>query len=86
MEREIHLSVCKCEAVAGKTDWRPGMRRGMVWLLTIKFAALILLWWLFFSPPHRQHIGGEAASERLAVAPAAGAADTQRQAEEKTRD
>jgi len=86
MERESHLSVGKREWVAGEADWRHGMRRGMVWLLTVKFAALLLLWWLFFSPSHRQHIGGEAASERLAVVPAAGVSDTERQAEENTRD
>lgn len=86
MERKTHPSVGKCEPVAGKPDWRRSMRRGMVWLLTVKFAALILLWWLFFSPSHRQHIGGEAASEHLAVAPAGNAAETERQMQEKTRD
>ena len=43
------------------------IRVELAWLLAVKFGALILLWWLFFSPAHRQPIDGKAAGERLAV-------------------
>ena len=29
-------------------DWRPGLRKEIAWLLAAKFAALVLLWALFF--------------------------------------
>ncbi|HUN27274.1 MAG TPA: hypothetical protein VMU67_13295 [Steroidobacteraceae bacterium] len=29
-------------------DWRADVRREMLWIMSIKLAALILLWWLFF--------------------------------------
>lgn len=85
MERRIEVWVRKRESIAADADWRHCMRRRMSLLLTVKFAALMLLWWLFFSPSHRQHIDGEATSEQLAVAPAVGVSDT-RHPEEKTRD
>jgi len=28
----------------------------------LKVAALVLLWWLFFSPPHHSPVDGEAAA------------------------
>jgi hypothetical protein len=86
MAHDIHLPVCKGESVANEADWRRSMRRGMMWLLTIKFAALILLWWLFFSPPHRQHIDGKAASEHLEVVPGMSVSGTKPQSGENTRD
>jgi hypothetical protein len=48
--------------------WRRTLRRELAWLVTLKFAALALLWWLFFSPPHRSPVGGREASRRFAVA------------------
>ena len=45
------------------------IRRELAWLLAVKFGALFLLWWLFFSPAHRQPIDGRAVGERLAVTP-----------------
>jgi len=76
MERNIEVWVRKRDSLAGEPDWRRCMRHRLFLLLTIKFAALMLLWWLFFSPAHRQHIDGKATSERLSVAPAVGVSDT----------
>jgi hypothetical protein len=50
--------------------WRRTLRRELTWLMTLKVAALALLWWLFFSPPHRSAVDGRAASRRFAVTPA----------------
>jgi hypothetical protein len=50
--------------------WRRTLRRELTWLLALKGAALVLLWWLFFSPPHRVPVDGAAARRQLAVAPA----------------
>ena len=44
--------------------WRP-LRRELAWLLALKFAALLLIWLLFFSPAHRQAIDAEATSRRF---------------------
>lgn len=49
--------------------WRRRLRRELTGLLALKVAALALLWWLFFSPPHRITVDDEAASRRLGVAP-----------------
>jgi len=48
--------------------WRRTLRRELTWLMTLKIAALALLWWLFFSPAHRSPVDGRAASRRFAVA------------------
>jgi len=56
--------------------WRRALRRELAWLMTLKVAALALLWWLFFSPPHHSAVDGEAASRRLAVTPSAVSAPT----------
>jgi len=79
MARDSHLPVCKGESVVNEADWRRGMRFRLVSLLAVKFAALILLWWLFFSPSHRQHVDGEATSERLAVVPGMSVSGTKSQ-------
>ena len=79
MARDIHTPVCKDQSMVDEADWRRGMRFRMVSLLAVKFAALILLWWLFFSPSHRQHIDGEATSERLAVVQAMSVSGTKPQ-------
>jgi type II secretory pathway component PulM len=47
--------------------WRHVLRRELTWLLALKAAALILLWWLFFSPAHRTPVDAAAALRRLAV-------------------
>jgi len=51
--------------------WRRALQRELAWLMTLKVAALALLWWLFFSPPHPSAVDGEAASRRFAVTPSA---------------
>ena len=56
--------------------WRRTLRRELAWLMTLKIAALALLWWLFFSPPHHSRVDGEAASRRFAVTPSAVSAPT----------
>lgn len=47
--------------------WRRTLRRELSWLLVLKFAALALLWWLFFSPAHRAPVDAQAESRRLGV-------------------
>jgi hypothetical protein len=51
--------------------WRSALRRELSLLLALKLAALVLLWWLFFSPPHRSPVDAAAAGRRLAVERAA---------------
>jgi len=57
------------EPGARTDDWRRPMGHELMWLLAIKFAALVCLWWLFFSPDHRQPADANATSRRLAIAP-----------------
>lgn len=47
-------------------DWRPWLRRKIGWLLIFKLAALVVLWLLFFSPPHRVSVDEDTMSERIA--------------------
>jgi len=47
--------------------WRSALRRELSLLLVLKMAALVLLWWLFFSPAHRSPVDAAAAGRRLAV-------------------
>jgi hypothetical protein len=56
--------------------WRRALRRELTWLMTLKVAALALLWWLFFSPPHHSPVDREAASRRFAVMHSAVSAPT----------
>jgi hypothetical protein len=44
------------------------LRRDLARLLAVKFAALGLLWFIFFSPAHQPAVDASAASQRLAVA------------------
>jgi len=48
--------------------WRRPFRRHLTLLLLAKFAALLLLWALFFSPAHRTTVDSDATGRRLAVA------------------
>jgi hypothetical protein len=54
---------------AGKplADHRRNLRRDLAWLLAVKFAALGLLWVLFFSAPHQPAVDASAASRQLAI-------------------
>jgi hypothetical protein len=47
--------------------WRRRLGGELAVLIAVKFAALALLWWLFFSPPHRTAVDPQAASQRLGV-------------------
>jgi hypothetical protein len=47
--------------------WRRRLSGELAVLIAVKFAALALLWWLFFSPPHRTVVDPEVASQRLGV-------------------
>jgi hypothetical protein len=51
-------------------DWRPSLRRKIVWLLVAKLVGLLLLWALFFSPSHRVEVTPEHAERILAIPPA----------------
>jgi hypothetical protein len=61
----IHASCAPGQPEAGG---RRGLRRDLAWLVAVKFAALGLLWLLFFSPAHQPAVDASAASQRLAVA------------------
>lgn len=50
-----------------RVPWRSVLRRHIALLVAAKFAALILLWALFFSPTHRTHVDSRAAGEHLAA-------------------
>jgi hypothetical protein len=65
--------------------WRRALRRELTWLMTLKVAALALLWWLFFSPSQHSRVDGEAASRRFAVTPSAGIAPTSNPAGRENR-
>jgi hypothetical protein len=47
--------------------WHIVLRRKIVWLLVIKFFALLVLWTLFFSPAHRDDVTSERSAEHLAL-------------------
>jgi len=57
-------------------DWRCTIGRELGWVLAVKFAALVFLWLLFFSPGHRQSVDANATSRRLSITPAIGAPGT----------
>jgi len=48
--------------------WRGALRRHLALLLAVKFAALALLWALFFSPAHRTLVDGQRAGRQLGLA------------------
>ena len=55
------------DRLGDEAPWRRRLSGELVVLVAIKFAALALLWWLFFSPAHRTNVDPEAASRRLGV-------------------
>ena len=58
----------QCVAAAGRcAPWRSVLRRHLAWLLFLKFAALAVLWALFFSPAHRARVDAAAAQRQLAI-------------------
>ncbi len=76
----------KREGDVRTADWRRAMGRELTWLLAVKFAALVCLWLLFFSPGHRQPADADATSRRLAIAPVINADRTIIQPGEKRND
>jgi hypothetical protein len=48
-------------------DYRRNLRHDLAWLLVLKFAALGLLWVLFFSAAHQPAVDASAASRQLAI-------------------
>jgi hypothetical protein len=48
-------------------SWRRALRRELAWILVLKFAALTLLWALFFRGPHASLLDAGALSERLGL-------------------
>jgi hypothetical protein len=61
----IHPSFAPGEPGAPR---RRDLTRELAWLLALKFAALGLLWLMFFSPAHQPAVDASVASQRLAVA------------------
>jgi hypothetical protein len=55
--------------------WRVALRRHLAWLLLLKFAALVLLWALFFSPAHRVRVDAGVIGEHLTATPQEGTRD-----------
>lgn len=51
----------------GAAPWQRAMGRELTWLLALKFVALILLWWLCFSPAHRTRVDGAATGRQLGL-------------------
>jgi type II secretory pathway component PulM len=54
-----------------QTRWRRRLSRELAGLIALKLVALVLLWWLFFSPAHRTVVDADAAGRRLGMAEAA---------------
>jgi hypothetical protein len=48
-------------------DHRRNLRRDLAYLLAVKFAALGLLWLLFFSAAHQPAVDASAANRQLAI-------------------
>jgi len=76
MKRAIRVSGRKGQTDRVPADWRRTMGREIGWLLAVKFAALVFLWVLFFSPGHRQPVDADATSRRLSITPAISAPGT----------
>jgi len=76
MKRAIRVSGQNGQTDMAPADWRRTMGRELGWLLAVKFAALVFLWLLFFSPGHRQPVDANATSRRLSVTPAISAPGT----------
>ena len=51
------------------TAWHVALRRKIVWLLALKFVALLILWTLFFSPAHRFDVTPARSAQHLALDP-----------------
>ncbi len=65
--------------------WRSVLRRHLAWLLLLKFAALALLWALFFSPAHRTAVDGRMTGRQLGLGQPAAQTESARSAREESR-
>jgi hypothetical protein len=57
------------EWINERYSWRIRLARKIVWLLAIKFVALLILWALFFSPTQRVDVSPVRSAEHLALDP-----------------
>jgi hypothetical protein len=55
------------QEVGRRHSWRGVLRRELSLLMLGKVAALILLWWLFFSPTHRAPVDAASTGRKLAL-------------------
>jgi hypothetical protein len=65
INRIKHVTAARTE-----DSWQRRLRREVGWLFIAKMVALLLLWGLFFSAPHRLRVEGDGVADRLAVAKA----------------
>lgn len=69
MQEVMFINRIKHETAARtQGSWQHRLRREVGWLLIAKMVALLLLWGLFFSAPHRLRVDGDGVADRLAVA------------------
>ena len=59
--------------------WRRALRRELAWILLLKFAALTLLWLLFFRGADRSGADAAALAQRLKLPPTAQPASAARE-------
>lgn len=86
MKRAIRGLCGKKQTDSAPANWQRTMGRELGWLLAVKFAVLVCLWLLFFSPGHRQPVDADATSRRLSITPVINAPGTNIQPEEKSHD
>jgi type VI protein secretion system component VasF len=55
------------QAWPGTSGRRRALWRELTWLLALKFVALFVLWFLFFSPSHRSPVDSETTRRRFAL-------------------
>jgi len=70
--------VARLEA-APALPWHRALRRELAWILLLKFAALTLLWLLFFRGADRSGADAAALAQRLKLPPAAQPASVARE-------
>ena len=66
LEPDRHAS----DAGTPARPWRGALRRELAWILVLKFAALTLLWALFFRGGHQSLVNTQALAERLGLSAA----------------
>jgi hypothetical protein len=71
LEPDRRLSHVPRSGAAQALPWRRSLRRELAWILLLKFAALALLWALFFRGGDRSGHDAAALSQRLRLPAAA---------------